>query len=456
MRFRYIYLDPDGVETKVESLEELRRCVEDGLVGENTLLYDAVSREWGPARVHTAYRTVIGDTEDPPDAEASSEESAGDVASISSDDGAGGSEGAAAGVDLGQSPDSDIVLSDEVPDTVGRFLERRARERREEDERRATALDDLHIVDQGSAWSGTDVAEPDEEMLSPALPASGGDEPTTPRPSPSPVTMKVNASGGRGRRRNRMMVIAGSVVTVVALLASQSLLGRDEAAEAADTRVDTGPPPAANPELEARIQEAEGSAFQDMVQAMDSLRGVYEVSGGPRDWLHGRYLASASAYPDVEDYWRRYRNYVAELSARDEEMFRTGFVERLQSTGLEGPVLSMRLARSTEEFRASGASRDSVYAAMDGMARAALDLHALLVDSEADIVYTPVRPGVVTRDPVLEAVPNNAELRGRIWEDLDRLFAHMDVVRGGVPGSGAQLGDAALEGIRSTARRRSP
>jgi hypothetical protein len=93
---------------------------------------------------------------------------------------------------------------------------------------------------------------------------------------------------------------------------------------------------------------------------------------------------------------------------------------------------------------------------MDGMARAALNLHALLVASEDDIVYTPVRPGVVTRDPVLEAVPNNAELRTRIWEDLDRLFGYMDVVRGGVPGSGDQLGDAALEGIRSTARRRAP
>jgi hypothetical protein len=427
MRFRYLYLDSNGVETKVESFDDLRRCVDDGRVLEDTLLYDALSREWGPARVHTAYRSIIGDTE----------------------------------ADASTPDESAMALSDAVPDTVGRFLEKRARERREDDERRPTALDELHLVDQSTEWTQAEVVD-DPPTAAPAPeefpePEPASSKPVPARPAPSPVTMRVNASGGKARRRGRA-VLAGTVVTMAAaLVAGQNILGReDSSAAAADPLVDTGPPPAANPELEARIQEAEGSAFRDMMLAMDSLRTVYDVSGGPREWLTGRYLASASDYPDVEAYWRRYRDYVAELSARDEEMFRFGFVRRLETSGLEGAVLSMRLARSTEEFRASGGSRDSVYAAMDGMARAALNLHALLVDSEGDIVYTPVRPGVVTRDPVLEAVPNNAELRNRIWEDLDRLFGYMDVVRGGVPGSGDQLGDAALEGIRSTARRRMP
>lgn len=433
MRFRYLYLDSDGVETKVESFDDLRECVEDGRIGENTLLYDALSREWGPARVHTAYRTIIGDTD----------------------------EGTADDAEAG------IELSDAVPDTVGRFLEKRARERREEDERRPTALDDLALVDQSTVWSSADdVADaPDDgssAFYEPAAEIEGPpvDPPTgrsAGRPAPAPVTMHVNASGGKARRRGRATVAATVVVMAVALVAAQQMLGREDSVGAGpEPLIDTGPPPAANPELEARIQEAEGSAFRDMVLAMDSLRSVYDVSGGPRDWLTGHYLSSASDYDDVREYWQRYRDYVAELSARDEEMFRIGFVRRLETSGLEGAVLSMRLARSTEEFRASSGARDSVYAAMDGMARAALNLHTLLVESEDDIAYTPVRPGVVTRDPVLEAVPNNAELRERIWTDLDRLFAYMDVVRGGVPGSGDQLGDAALEGIRSTARRRTP
>ena len=437
MRFRYLYLDSDGVETKVESFDDLRRCVDDGRIREDTLLYDALSREWGPARVHTAYRTIMGD----PDAETSA---ADDVAN--SDEASGADE-------------ASMALSDAVPDTVGRFLEKRAQERREDEERRPSALDELHLVDPSTAWSRADEAHDAPPVADSPEPPFEADTatPEPDRPTPSPVTMRVNATGGKARRRGRA-VLAGTVVTVAAaLLAAQNMLGReDPSAAGPDPLVDTGPPPAANPELEATIQDAEGSAFRDMMLAMDSLRTVYDVARGPREWLTGRYLANASDFGDVESYWRRYRDYVAELSARDEEMFRFGFVRRLEKSGLEGAVLSMRLARSTEEFRASGGARDSVYAAMDGMARAALNLHALLVASEDDIVYTPVRPGVVTRDPVLEAVPNNAELRTRIWEDLDRLFGYMDVVRGGVPGSGDQLGDAALEGIRSTARRRAP
>ena len=427
MRFRYLYLDSDGVETKVESFDDLRRCVDDGHVREDTLLYDALSREWGPARVHTAYRSIIG----APDADSSSPDAPG------------------------------MELSDAVPDTVGRFLERRAQERREDDERRPRALDELHLVDKSTEWTPPGDGEDEPPVAEAPSPGPQAEDsasaPVVDRPAPVPVTMRVNASGGKGRRRGRGVVVGSVVTMAVVLLAAQSILGREDASAAAtEPLVDTGPPPAANPELEARIQEAEGSAFRDMMLAMDSLRTVYDVASGPRDWLTGRYLASASEYDDVEAYWQRYRDYVAELSARDEEMFRFGFVRRLEKSGLEGAVLSMRLARSTEEFRASGPARDSVYAAMDGMARAALNLHTLLVGSEDDIVYTPVRPGVVTRDPVLEAVPNNAELRTRIWTDLDRLFAYMDVVRGGVPGSGDQLGEAALEGIRSTARRRTP
>lgn len=433
MRFQFLYLDKDGVETKVETLDDLRRCVEDGRIGEDTLLYDARSREWGPARVHTAYRSVVGD-----------------------DEGEGPGETMESG---------GLDLTDERPDTVGRFLEKRAQERREEDERRATALDELHLVDEGAAWRHDDGDDGDAAESGAPFAGTEPDEPreaeagtaAAPRPDPSPVTVRVNATGGQARRRRRLALAGTAVLTTVGLLAARSVFLDGQAAES-DTApaVDTGPPPAANPELEAQIRDAEGSAFQDMIVAMDSLRSVHEVTGGPREWLSGRYLANASEYPDVEAYWDRYRDYVAELRARDEELFRRGFVNRLERSGLEGAVLSMRLARATEQFRSTGASRDTVYSAMDEMAQAALDLHELLVEREADIAYTPVRPGVVTRDPVLEAVPTDAELRTRIWDTLDRLFAGMDVVLGGVPGSGNQLSDAALEGIRSTAGRHVP
>lgn len=437
MRFRFMYLDSDGVETKVETPDDLRRCVEDGLVGEETVLYDARTREWGPARVHTAYREIVGADDEAPD------EVAGE--------GANGIEGDSADATPG------LSLADEMPDTVGRFLERRAQERREEDERRPTALDGLHVVDEGAVWREAAESAADPPSAPPPLeddaPPGGS---RLARPDPAPVTMQVNATGGRARRRRRIMAVATAGVGVVAIFAARGILGGvDSQADAAPV-IDTGPPPAANPVLEAQIQDAEGSAFQDMIVAMDSLRGIYDVAGAPRDWLSGHYLANASEYGDVQEWWQRYDTYVRELRNRDEELFRRGFVDRLERSGLEGPVLSMRLARATEEFRATGASRDTVYSAMSEMATAALALHDLLVEREDDIVYTPVRPGVVTRDPVVEAVPSDDALRTEIWDTLDRLFAGMDVVLGGVPGSGGQLSDAALEGIRSTVQRHVP
>ena len=134
MRFRFLYLDKNGEETKVESLDELRHRVAEGEIGEDTLLYDARSREWSPARVHSAFRSVADELGSPPsegDAESGDDPSPREMPELT----AGG-----------------IELTDAVPDAVARFLERRERERREEDERRATAFDELKVVDESSRW----------------------------------------------------------------------------------------------------------------------------------------------------------------------------------------------------------------------------------------------------------------------------------------------------------------
>src|SRR5688572_16746134 len=65
MRFRFRYLGPDGGEVEVESLQSLRALVQSGTVGELTLLYDALTREWAPARAHAVYR-LLRDETDPP------------------------------------------------------------------------------------------------------------------------------------------------------------------------------------------------------------------------------------------------------------------------------------------------------------------------------------------------------------------------------------------------------
>jgi hypothetical protein len=184
-----------------------------------------------------------------------------------------------------------------------------------------------------------------------------------------------------------------------------------------------------------------------MVLAMDSVRRAHDLMGGPEGWLDGHYLATASAYPHVGDYWRRYRAYVSDLRAQDTALFRAGFIERMRQDGLEGPVVQMRLARALDEFRSSQPEREALYQGMDVLAERALALHTLLLERESDVEYDPVQPGSVSRDPVIEAFPRDAELRDQIWELLDEIFEAMDVVQGGVPGTRDQLGDAALREI---------
>src|SRR5687768_3087652 len=55
MEFRFRYRGPQGAEVEVASLEGLRTLVQSGAVGELTLMYDALTREWAPARAHAAY-----------------------------------------------------------------------------------------------------------------------------------------------------------------------------------------------------------------------------------------------------------------------------------------------------------------------------------------------------------------------------------------------------------------
>ena len=64
---------------------------------------------------------------------------------------------------------------------------------------------------------------------------------------------------------------------------------------------------------------------------------------------------------------------------------------------------------------------------MDDLITAALDLHRFLVDNESQIEYDPAAGGV-SRDPVLEAVPNTKELGTEMWSRVDRITSALDAL----------------------------
>lgn len=457
MRFRFLYLNEAGEEVEVGGLDELRSCVAMGRVDENTLLYDAVTREWAPARAHSAFRTIVAEEGDdlmgPPGESDFSLEP--DREPPSEDDG-----------DL---PELTPLLEPDF-DPVNAFLEKQERERRMDSDAPLTSgLSHLHVVEPGDELadrSADPVPEPPRPERRPPDPAPpptmDEDEPEEEEsPEVEVVVPEIRSTAPPrpirrspvGRRRRQLVAVAGVALVMVATWA---IFLRDgaEAGDLPAVVIDGDPPPPAEGgELADRLDEARGSAFGDMVLAMDSVRRAFDLQGGPDGWLDGHYLATASEYPGVQEYWQRYLRFVDELRARDTVFFRMGFMERIRDEGLEGPVVSMRLASALSDFRASQPTRDVLYTGMEELARRALALHELLVRRESDVEYDPVQLGTVSRDPVMEAFPRQPELREQIYAHLDSLFEAMEVVQGGVPGSRDQLGDAALRAILETGGR---
>ncbi len=492
MRFRFLYLNEAGEEVEVGGLEELRACVAMGRVDENTLLFDAVTREWAPARAHSAYRLLADELEGAASgvrpapgaprpgsrtggqADDGREPRAEDAPPRPDDDILGSLSGSA----TPELPKLTPVDEPDMPDAVELFLERQERERRlEADEPTPAAVrrEEFHIVEPSDDLSRPDAeraaerpsepepeAEPEVERAEPG--GAPAREPSS-RPERSAPTDDIVAPAIRiqqpptpirrspiGRRRRRAGAIALGALVVIA--AWMFFDGRGiEAGDLPATASQDGPPPPRPAPVGAvadAVAEAEGSAFDEMVHVMDSLRESYGLRGGPDGWLDGHYLATASAYPHVARYWERYQEYTSELRGRDTALFRAGFVGRLREEGIEGPVLAMRLASALEDFRATQPAREALYQGMDSLAARALALHELLLVREADVDYDPVQPGTVSRDPVMEAFPNDEALQREIWDHLDGIFEAMDVVRGGVPGSRDQLTDAALNAIRQS------
>ncbi len=483
MRFRFLYLNEAGEEVEVGGLEELRACVAMGRVDENTLLYDSLTREWAPARAHSAYRLLAEELSNRSKADRSPRKKAS-----SSSDGPESSKPAdpldADDLEMSLEPGGEretlpeLTPLDEsdMPDPVALFLERQERERRlEHDEMGDVASEhpSFHVVEpadeladrQAEAMGPPPPPPPERERAEPSRPGdevrrdeprrreedAAAQEVTPPRlhisGAPEPIVRRPV-----GRRRRRAFAVLGVVALFVSVWAIVWSGGGAEAVDGAPAVRDPSPrPPGEVPDV---VAAAQGSAFQDMVVAMDSLRRAYGLVGGPEGWLDGHYLATASAYPAVEDYWTRYLAFVSELRTRDTTFFRTGFVKRLREDGIEGPVVSMRLASAIEEFRATEPARDSLYSGMEDLASTSLALHALLLEREDDVEYDPVQPGTVSRDPVVEAFPRDPALRDQIWSLLDRIFADMEVVQGGVPGSRDQLTDAALKEILQSGSRR--
>ena len=74
-------------------------------------------------------------------------------------------------------------------------------------------------------------------------------------------------------------------------------------------------------------------------------------------------------------------------------IFGSGLLGRLEEAGVQGRVLSVRLARSLQDFRADSLGRAEGYAAMEELADAALAFHAFLEEHAASLRFAAAAAG---------------------------------------------------------------
>ncbi|NIP58931.1 MAG: hypothetical protein GWM92_11475 [Gemmatimonadetes bacterium] len=195
----------------------------------------------------------------------------------------------------------------------------------------------------------------------------------------------------------------------------------------------------------ARVEELTAAVYGDLAGAVRNLQASLGVpEAPPAEWLHGNYLAHAGDYPEVGDYWASFRAYIKAIRSTEAQLYR-GFVQnRVLEMGLDPERSAALSARAMERFRAAQDRREALYSDLLGLAVEAKGLHRLLVEREASIAYEPFTRQGLSRDPVVEAVPEDPELAREVWSRIDGIFDRLDWIQGVRPVSTLRLQQALL------------
>lgn len=196
----------------------------------------------------------------------------------------------------------------------------------------------------------------------------------------------------------------------------------------------------------------EARALEEVVAGLDSLAISYGLDRRPAEWLEGVYLANASWFPQVQDYWERYQRYVDEIETQDAEWFRSSYEARLRETGVSAGAIEGLVERGMSRFYASAGRRQELYNTMHELADGALQLHTLLLEREADIDYEPYSQNGVSADPVVEAVPNDPELEDEMWAIIGSLALALERITDLGETSPGHLQRALADSIKASIR----
>jgi len=186
--------------------------------------------------------------------------------------------------------------------------------------------------------------------------------------------------------------------------------------------------PPLDQELVPRMRQLAGRASERMTEDMLALPERAVVPDEPsEDWLAGIYLARASGYPNVPEYWSAVREWVQVSQISENALFREALRAQLDTANLAASDAEAIRDRALAGFQAAGSDRLIVYNQMLEVAERSIELHQFLLANEDQVTYEPAGSGV-SRDPVLEAVPATETLGDDMWERVALITNAMDAL----------------------------
>lgn len=177
--------------------------------------------------------------------------------------------------------------------------------------------------------------------------------------------------------------------------------------------------------LESEVERIRQNVARRFQEEVDSLRGAMDLpASSPEVWLSGTYLAGASGFPEVREFWNNYGVLLEELRSRDRFLYFSAVRDGVTSSPPE--VANQIEGYFRERYDALREGRHDRYRQLILAAARAVELHDFLDANGHGIRYTPALGEALPTNPVLEAEVLDPEIRQALNLHLDRVLEALD------------------------------
>ena len=271
--------------------------------------------------------------------------------------------------------------------------------------------------DEPPAWIEGEGEEADDALDFSSVASTNEEE--APAEDRKRRTPRNRPSAPRHRKeRNLALPILGGVVLAIGVgvytawpMLSERLAAGDE----------PDLPQVVMPELaEELMPQMESAAAAAMEASFFAVVSAWNTSDRPSapgsDWPGGAYMASASQYQVVENFWNGMSELVGLARAISLADFDAALERELSGRGVGAEDAAAIRERADSGFVAAAPARQATWDRLAAVADASLALHRFVLANEAGLDFVPA--STATTNPVLEVDAANPEISGALDDML--------------------------------------